>query len=376
MKTIYFIYLLFFALIVISCENENSYVLNGNIEGLQKNSDLYILSGPDLHVDTIKARSGKFTYRGISKTVEPLKIYMDSMNVWFTLWVQNGEKYSLTGDANCPEMMTAKGGEINKLLSEFKTANSSLIKEKCELRDKLSARSEQSAESGTSINNTQLSSQLKNVDRILKTQAQDFVEAHPSSIAALVLIQDYILDIKNASEIQPFLDLVTDDVKANPLYKKLYARCLKDLQAKVGQPALNFKLRDIQNDTVSLETFKNKYLILTFASSRCELCKPEYAELLAIRKNFSTKDLAMLTVSLDENKEDWKELAQEYGINWSQVIDSTGWASEPASLYNVLSIPCNFLIDKEGIIIGSKLRPDSIQTLLNEKLKKTKMKKK
>ena len=369
MKATYYIYYLLLALITLSCENKNSYVLTGNIKGLQ-DSSLYVISGKDLHVDTVIVRkSGKFTYRGESQTVEPLVIYMENQSAWITLWVQNGEKFSLTGDANYPEMIMVKGGEVNKLLSEFKTENLSLIKEKCDLRDRLSARTEYSTESGTSMNNAQLSSQLKNIDQILKTQAQDFVADHSSSVAALVMIQDYILDIENASDIQPLLNLISDEVKENPLYEKLHRLCLKDLQIKTGQPALNFKATDMRNDTISLETFKDKYLIMTFAASQCEFCEPEYTELLAIQKNFPAKELAILTISLDENKEDWKKSAKEKGINWIQVIDSTGWDSPMVSLYNVLEIPCNYLIDKNGIIIGSKLRVDSIQMILTGKLK-------
>ena len=367
MKTAYYIYLLLLVLIVTSCEDKNSFVLKGNIKGLQ-NPVLYIVSDNDLHIDTVIAKSGKFTYRGVSQTVEPLLINMEEKSVWITLWVQNGEKYSLTGDANYPELVMVKGGEINKLLTEFKTENLALIKEKCELRDKIIAR-EENPEELNSHNDAQLSFQIKNVDQILKTRAQDFVEANHSSIAALVIIQDFILDVKNSSDIQPFLELLAEEVKINPIYDKLQMLSSKDLQTKAGQPALDFKIRNTHNDTISLETFKDKYIILTFATSQCEFCKPDYADLLAIRNAFTEKDLAILTVSLDENREDWKELAKENEITWTQVIDSSGWASEMVSLYNVLSVPCNYLIDDKGIIIGSKLQVDSIQSILNDKLK-------
>ena len=354
--------LLLLALIVVSCGNENSYTLKGNIKGLQ-NPKIYVVTGENLRFDSIQAKSGKFTYRGVSKTVEPLLLYMEDKNAWTTIWVQNGETFSLSGDAGYPELIMVKGGEINNLLSGFKRDNLAAIKEKCTLRDKLSS------ESNTNINNSQLSSQLKNIDQILKTRAQDFIAAHPSSVASLVLIQDYILDTKNACGIQPLLIQLTGEAKANPLYEKLNAICKKDLQTKVGQPALNFKIKDTQNDTISLNTFKDKYLILTFATSQCELCKPEYEELKAIRKTFPAKELAIFTVSLDENKENWKALAKDREITWTQAIDSMGWASETASLYNVSSVPCNYLIDKNGIIIGSKLRIDSIQSILKEKIK-------
>jgi len=368
MKILYYFRLLLLVFFVVSCGDKNSYVLKGNIGGL-KNPEIYLVSGTDLHVDTIRTQSGKFTYHGVSQTVEPLIIYMEGGSTWITIWVQNNENFLLTGNAHYPEMMMVKGGDVNKLLSEFKTENQSLIKERCDLRDNLSARTEHATESGTSINNAQLSSQLKNVDQMLKTHAQDFVKAHPSSIAALVMIQDYILDVEHASDIQPFLNLLTEDLKTNSLYEKLHTLCMRDLQTKAGQPALDFKITGMQNDTISLETFKNKYLLMTFATSQCEFCKPEYAELLDIKKKFPEKDLAILTVSLDENKEDWKESAQENGINWIQAIDSTGWSSEIALHYNVSSVPCNYLIDKDKMIIGSKLRIDSIQSILCERLK-------
>lgn len=367
MKIIYNIILLLFVLSTVSCEDKNSYIVKGNIKGLQS-FELYMVSNEDLHVDTIRSKSGKFTYRGVSQTLEPLVVYMENGDVWMTLWVHNGEKFSLTGDVSYPELIMVKGGEVNKLLSEFKNENMSLIKEKCDLRDKLNTRLKHPEESSPS-NDVQLSSQIKNVDQILKTKAQNFVEAHPSSMASLVMIQDYILDVENASGIQPFLNLLSEEVKTNSLYDKLYTRCMKDLQTKVGQPALNFKLTNTQNDTISLDTFKDKYLILTFAASNCVFCEPEYAELCTIQNTFPAKELAILTISLDENKEDWEKLAQEKGINWSQVIDSTGWNSEMASLYDVSAIPCNYLIDKDGMIIGSKLTVDNIQTILNEKIK-------
>ena len=370
MKTAYYIYLLLLALIATSCEDKNSYILKGNIKGLQ-NPVLYVVSDGDLRIDTVKANSGKFTYRGVSQSgeLEPLLIKMEDKSVWITLWVQNGEKYNLTGDANYPELIMVKGGEINKLLSGFKTENLELIKERCDLRDKIISHVEHPEESNP-YNDAQLALQMKNAYQILKTRAQDFVEANSSSIAALVIIQDFILDIKNASDIQHFLDLITEEVRVNPLYEKLQILSAQDMQTKEGQPALDFKIKNIQNDTISLETFKDKYLILTFSTSQCEFCKPDYALLLDIRKTFSEKDLAVLTVSLDENKEDWKNYAKENEINWTQAVDSLGWASELVTLYNILSVPCNYLIDNKGIIIGSKLQVDSIQTILKEKLMK------
>lgn len=367
MKTNNWFSLLLLVWVFSSCKDENSYLLKGNINGLQ-NQELYVVTGAEPRIDTVHAKNGKFTYRGVSQTVEPLVIYMKNGSVWVTMWVENGETFTLTGEVDYPEMILVKGGEINQLLTDFKKENLSLIKERCELRDKLLAHSESSQESIISINDLQLSSQIKNIDQMLKNQAQDFVEAYPSSIASLVMIQDYILDIENASAIQPSLNRIEGEAKTNKMYDKLQALCRREEQTKIGQPALDFNITDTKGDTICLKTFKNKYLLLTFATSQCEFCEPEYSELHTIKKNFPAKELAILTVSLDENPADWQNLAEEQKINWQQAVDSAGWASEMASNYNVLSIPCNYLIDKEGIIIGSKLPVDSIQTILEERM--------
>ena len=371
MKTLHYITLVFLALMIISCKDSDSYIIKGNIKGLQS-PELYIVSEGNLRIDTIKNKSGKFTYRNVSQSFKPLLIYMENQSVWITVWVKNGEKISITGDADYPELILAKGGEINKLITKFKTENFSLIKEKCKLRDKLITRTEHPEE--LSVNNdVHLSSQIKNIDQILKTRAQDFVEKNPSSIAVLELIQDYILDIESALDIQPFLEILSEDVKTAQMYKTLENLSLKDLQTQANQPALDFSLISVKNDSISLKTFKDKYLILTFAMSNCDFCIPDYAELVNIRKEFSEKDLAILTVSLDKNKDNWIDFAKQHEITWTQVIDSVGWDSEIASLYNVLSLPCNYFIDNQGIIIGSKLHLDSIQTILTEKLNRKTM---
>jgi peroxiredoxin len=288
--------------------------------------------------------------------------------------VQNGEEYALNGHANYPELIAVKGGETNKLLMDFKNKNKNILKERGNLRDKILNNLKNPNELSVEINETQLTSQIKNIDQILKTKAEDFVEAHPSSVASLVLISDYILEVDDVAKIQPFLELITEPAKENKLYEKLEQRYLKFLQTHVGNPALDFSIVDLKNDTISLETFKNKYLILNFSATQCTFCEPEYIDLLAIQKDFPATELEILTISLDENTSDWEKLAEEKNIHWIQVNDNAGWNSKMISLYNVSTIPCNYLIDKEGVIIGAKISADSIQSLLQELIPPPKLK--
>jgi peroxiredoxin len=352
-------------LIFVSCKDLNSYTIRGEIAGLES-AEIYVVTtdSSTFRNDTIQSKKGKFRFNAVSETLEPVVIYMENGNVWITIWAQNGEKISLSGDVNYPELITVQGGEVNNLLTTFKNENKEILKERRELKDKISANANQSGELSAEVAGSQLSSKIKNLDQLLKMRAEDFVKKYPNSVASLVLIEDYILDIDDASSIQSVLSLITDPAKENELFEKLQVWSLKDKLTDVGSPAPDFSVIDTKNDTITPETFKGKYLLLTFAATWCPFCEPDYPKWVDIRKKFSEKKLGFLIISLDENGDSWKKLAEEKKIKGTQVIDNAGWASSMVSLYNVSEIPCNYLIDKENKIVGSKIPIDSIRTLL------------
>ncbi|GHU63958.1 hypothetical protein FACS1894123_07840 [Bacteroidia bacterium] len=340
-------------LIFACCKDFNSFVVTGKIENL-KNKDIYLVSQTNSSaIDTIHTKDGKFKFRATSETSEPFVIYMEGGNTWVTFWAKNKEKISLKGDVNYPELMTIKGNEINDLLTQFKIDNKDLLKEKRNLLNNMSVNAKQT----------------KVVDPELSLRAKFFVREHPASIASLVLIRDFVMDTDNASDMQSCLSLIEGEAKENALFQKLEVWSMKDQSTMAGQPAPTFNIIDTKNDTITLDTFKNKYLLLNFAASWCVLCDDDYAEWLNIRKAFSSDTLEFLTVSLDENIGDWKKLAKEREISWTQTVDNMGWASQLASLYNVSEVPTNYLINKEGRIVGSKMKTDSIRAFLDREIR-------
>ena len=364
------IFVLLYTFIFVSCKDTDYYTVKGNIQGI-KSPDIYVVTRTDstFHKDTIQIKSNRFKYGGKSETLQPVVIYMEKGKVWVTVWAKNGEDIVLTGDVNYPELILAKGGEINNLLSDFKVKNRALIKEIGDLRDKILTNSKANNAVGAEMANAQFSSQIKNINQSLKNHVMDFVKLHPTSVASLVLIQDFLLDIENAADIQQILSLITGEAKENELYNKLQTWSMKDQQTAVGSPAPDFSMVSTKNDTIRLETFNDKYLLLIFAASWSRFDKSDYPKWIDIRKTFPESELGMLTISLDESKFDWEKVVKEKGFSWTQIIDNTGWASPMVSLYNVSEIPCNYLIDKDKTIIGSKIPIDSIQSILTNTLK-------
>lgn len=330
-------------------------------------SDLYFVAQSDsgYRIDTLSTANGKFSYKGASESTRPVVIYMETGNVWVTVWAKNGEKVVLKGDATYPELITAGGNDVNKTLSEFKEKNTSLIQERGDLRDKLLLNADLTDELDVEINDAPINSQIINLDMMLKNKAEDFIKLHPFSIASLVLIQDYILGMEDAPYVQTYLNLLEGEARENELYEKIQELISRETVIAEGNVAPEFNLTTTKNDTISLNTYKDKYLLLSFLASWCKSCDADYASLQDIRKEFLKKDLEILTISLDENPVDWKTLADKNNLDCSQVIESKGWTSNVVDNYKVIAVPTYFLIDKKGTIIGSGLSLEIIKERLN-----------
>lgn len=76
----------------------------------------------------------------------------------------------------------------------------------------------------------------------------------------------------------------------------------------------------------------------------------------------------MLGVSLDDDRNKWIAAIQKDQLPWPQVSDLKGWNNAAASLYAVRSIPTNFLINKNGIIVARSLSAEELNKKLEELL--------
>jgi peroxiredoxin len=185
------------------------------------------------------------------------------------------------------------------------------------------------------------------------------------------LIQDYLVDSsKDWETLDRYLSLIEGDAVTNKLYGKLKAVIENYRRTAIGNKAPDFSLISTKRDTLSLETFKDKYLVLTFDSPEYVKGKRDYTALTEIKKKFPKEKVEILTVSLEENPTKWDSIARHEKIDWYQVIDSRGLASEVYLAYNIRELPGHILLDKEGLIVARDISTDSIKTVLNDLINK------
>ncbi len=78
----------------------------------------------------------------------------------------------------------------------------------------------------------------------------------------------------------------------------------------------------------------------------------------------------MYSVSLDKSKESWVAAIAKDKLSWEYHVSDLGyWQSQAARLYNVNSIPTNFLLDADGVILAKGLRGAALDDELKKLLK-------
>lgn len=138
----------------------------------------------------------------------------------------------------------------------------------------------------------------------------------------------------------------------------------------IGQTAPEFSLPDPNGKSISLSSFRGKYVLVDFWASWCKPCRMENPVVVAAYQQYKNRNFTVLGVSLDQpgGKDDWMNAVMKDGLTWTQVSDLKFWDSPVVSLYRITGIPYNVLIDPTGKIIAESLRGEDLGATLDQVL--------
>lgn len=130
-------------------------------------------------------------------------------------------------------------------------------------------------------------------------------------------------------------------------------------------------LTNPQGETIKLSSLRGKVVLVDFWASWCGPCRAENPNIAKCYAAYKGKKcqrgngFEVFSVSLDVNKEKWEKAIMADRMTWAQQgCDFRGWDSPVAKSLGIRQIPSNFIIDKDGVIIASNLRGESLGEFL------------
>jgi peroxiredoxin len=117
---------------------------------------------------------------------------------------------------------------------------------------------------------------------------------------------------------------------------------------KLGEPAPNFQLRDLNGHLITLSDLRGKVVLLNFWATWCGPCRVEMPAMEQLYRMFQRKDFEILAVSTDaQGAAITRPFQQENRLTFPILHDPD---YRVGLTYGARSLPMTFLIDRQGII--------------------------
>ncbi|MDR0680545.1 MAG: AhpC/TSA family protein [Dysgonamonadaceae bacterium] len=355
-------------------QEENTYSIKGKIGNYDAPAKIYLQYVEDNEIisQSSTLEKGKFSFSGKIEfptegkiTILPRGGHINGYHIdkeEFTFIIA-AEKMEI----NSPDFLqnaTISGSKINADRERLQKSVTSVSEKINHLMDEVQNAPIELANNESYIKEVQY--RYDSYQQELQNTYLSFVKNNPNSYISLMIIMELEPQIGNVETINTLLKGLNPEIQ-NSVTGKLFANKIQAYKATtIGSIAPDFTLNDPNGKLVHLSDFRGKYLLIDFWASWCIPCRRENPNVVRAYNSYKNKNFEILGVSLDgkEQKEAWLQAIQKDQLAWPQVSDLKGWRSSVAIQYNITTIPQNFLLDPNGVIIAKNLRGEALPAKL------------
>ena len=128
-------------------------------------------------------------------------------------------------------------------------------------------------------------------------------------------IKDHIADLyailEGPAKKGPFADLIEKSLQSAGI-------------GKVGSVLPEFKQNDANGKSISLSSFRGKYVLIDFWASWCGPCKLSFPYMASLTRQYAGRDFALVTVNLDRARPQAETFLRKMGSGLPVIYDSNG----------------------------------------------------
>ena len=312
-------------------------------------------------IDTLYVKDGLSSYSGVSKLPDYQSLWVDGIRGSVPVFVEPGE---ITVELYKDSIQASKvsGTKTNVAFKRYIDEINPLFKSFYEIQNEM----RNAMVSRDSLGYKDLEEQLKEMETKFNDYQIDYTKSNPDSyISAMVLIQlvmNKAIENEAAYEIyNGFSKTIKKTKSAVKIYELVAPKeaeeteeAAQDGEVNVGDKAPDFSAPNPNDIAVSLNKSLGKITVLDFWASWCGPCRVDSPNLVKVYNTYKDKGLAILGISLDQQKESWKKAIDNDQLDWTHVSHLKRWDDPIAAIYGVRSIPQLFLLDENGVVIAKE----------------------
>ncbi len=329
----FFIFILVFLSVFIqSCNSDKAenfdYTIFAEISGLDDGiavlAKLDLVNNETIIIDSTTIKNGEFIFNGSIKHPYLHTILLNSSKNKIHFFLENS-KIHIIGDINKLEKINISGSREDSL---FRSYSFDDIFE-------------------------------RNKGKEIMLKYNDYV------FSAFVAYYQFQLFNIQIDTMQHIIDNYSEKVKMTDYFKHLKELHESIKRVAISKPAPGFSIPNKNGDTIKLNDFKGKYVLIDFWASWCAPCRASNPTLLKNYNMFKNRNFTIVGISVDKNKKQWLNTIEKDSLIWANLSNLNGW-DKVSNLYGVKAVPQNFLLDPEGIIIDKNIDVDFLTEKLNK----------
>jgi thiol-disulfide isomerase/thioredoxin len=378
------LFLLTLVLILSGCNDNTKFKVNGVIKNTKEK---YIFLNKvevntPVFIDSAKiSKNGSFQFKIKAKEAEFYQLGFNTSN-FITLLAKPGEKISLSFNGNnLYDNYIIKGSPESQKLQ---TLDLALSDTKRKLDSLSNVYSKASSEPGFDVKGPELQAQYTSIIKAQRKKNIEFIINNVNSLASIKALYQRLNEttyvLYDPHDLQ-YLKIVTDSLSlhypnskqvqalAHDFEKEmnqLYVSRVQELAKDMPKTSLDPTLKNTAGQRIALSSLKGKYVLLTFWSVNSKDCVAENLQLKQFYKFYNKKGFEIYQINLDENEDIWKSAVKFDELPWISTREDDPKDPKNAILFNVKSLPANYLFDKESNIVASDLHGRSLQIKLDQ----------